>query len=120
MVKRYKIGLIYSYNNNWIAGSYYILNLIQALNRLEDFQKPLLVILANTRNEFLSIKNTGYPYLQFEQINEDDLWPSYRVIERVINKISRALIKKNSIYREHTYKRLSVKIDMLFPADSNM
>ncbi len=36
MAKRKRVGLVYSYNENWVAGSYYILNIIHALNTLED------------------------------------------------------------------------------------
>lgn len=120
MAKRYTIGLIYSYNNNWIAGAYYILNLIQAIQKLTDVEKPILVIITNTEEEFLAVKRiTSYPYLKFAKINESDLWPSYRLIERIINKIARLFIKRDIFYREFTYKRFSEKIDLLFPADEN-
>ena len=52
MAKRLKIALIYSYNKDWVAGAYYIINLIQALNRQSDESKPELMILSHSQEEF--------------------------------------------------------------------
>lgn len=119
MVERLKIGLIYSYNTNWIAGAYYILNLVHALNKQPDAEKPELYILSQTLEEFDSVKATGYPYLVFCQLNENDLWISYTLFERSINKISRAIINRNFYERRQAEKRFEPKIDVLFPAEKN-
>jgi hypothetical protein len=34
MAKRIKLGLVFKYDESWVAGSYYILNLLQALKTL--------------------------------------------------------------------------------------
>jgi hypothetical protein len=34
MDKRIKLGLVFKYDESWVAGSYYILNLLQALKTL--------------------------------------------------------------------------------------
>jgi glycosyltransferase involved in cell wall biosynthesis len=119
MAERIKVGLIYSYNKDWVAEAYYILNLIHALNTLEDEQKPELTILSYSNDEFETIKNTGYPYLKSKLLKKSDLEVQYTLPERFLNKVSRLLIKKNIIYREGTKKRLSENIHVLFPASVN-
>ncbi len=120
MAERPKIALIYSYNSDWIAGAYYILNLVYALNKQEDKDKPELIILSYSLKEFETVQNTGYPYLKFHQLDEKDFWVSYTLLERIINKISRTFLKKNIIYREQTYKRLKLNQDLFFPATTHI
>jgi glycosyltransferase involved in cell wall biosynthesis len=89
MVKRKRVAVIFSYNENWIAGSYYIQNLIFALNQLPDEEKPELVVLSDEK-DFEKIKTTQYPYLEYQPI-----LPNYSLPEKVFNKISRTLFQKN-------------------------
>jgi hypothetical protein len=119
MAKRLKIALIYSYNEDWIAGAYYILNLIHALNKQKDPDKPELVILSENEKDFDSVKAIQYPYIKFKRFEEQDLWTPYRFTERLINKASRILTGKNIIQRTSTYKRLKINTDALFPASDN-
>lgn len=114
-----KIGLIYSNNKEWIAGSYYILNLVHALNTQRDEVKPKLIILSNSYEEFLTIKRTGYPYLQFHQLNKKKL-PLNLFAERGINKLARMVGIKKNIFDEKLNKQLRKKhIDLVFPATKN-
>ncbi|GAB4128564.1 MAG: glycosyltransferase family 1 protein [Raineya sp.] len=109
MAQRLKIGLIFSYNENWIAGAYYIENLIHALNTLPDFQKPDIFILSYDEKDFDRIlQQSNYPYLHKYIINI-----KYNILERIINKISRTITKRNFIEKFATISR---KIDVLFPA----
>lgn len=65
MVERRRIGLIYSMDKGWIGGTYYILNLISALNTLEDKQKPIIVVVCTLDEEFIYVCDyTQYPYLE--------------------------------------------------------
>jgi len=90
MADRIRIGMAYTYNENWIAGTYYIENLINALNALDDKDKPNLVIITNRRTDYNTAKNKfNYPYLSF-QLGSGE---SHRVFQ-FINKISGRLIKK--------------------------
>ncbi|HEX8517698.1 MAG TPA: glycosyltransferase [Bacteroidia bacterium] len=122
MAERHKIGLIYSYDEGWIAGAYYIANLIHALNLLEDPVKPELVIISYSENEFESLqKTTNYPYLKFKQLYKNDIWGSnYNFTERILNKLWKLSTGKNYITRNHTYKRLNADIDVLFPAEDHI
>ncbi|MGQ0829478.1 MAG: glycosyltransferase [Bacteroidota bacterium] len=120
MAKRLKIGLIYSYNKDWVAGAYYILNLIHALKLQSDENKPELTILSYSSDELNMIKQTSYPYLKFHQLYEKDFWVSYTLFERIVNKIKRVFGGKNIFYREQTYKRLKIKLDLLFPSTKHV
>jgi len=110
MAKRKRIGLVFSYNENWIAGSYYILNIIHALNTLSDKEKPILVILSeNIENFNIVLKETKYPFLEyfifpFPKIN-------YNLIEKGFNKLSKKIIKKQIIIK----KPKQPIIDFLYP-----
>lgn len=83
MVKRARVGLLYSYNENWIGGTYYILNLISALNTVNDEKKPIVVLLTETKQNVDKVKlETNYPYLDY--IN----YPiKHGLIKRGINKV---------------------------------
>ena len=69
MSDRARIGIIFSYNEGWIAGAYYIINLVNAIDRVSDNEKPELVIYVNSRNEFDKLKDeTAYPYMEMRLI----------------------------------------------------
>lgn len=64
MGKRISIVINYEYNENWIGGSYYVQNLIHALQLLDDAEKPLLYIHSLNTNAVAALQQlTGYPYL---------------------------------------------------------
>ena len=110
MAKRKRIGLVFSYNENWIAGSYYILNIIHALNTLSDKEKPILVILSeNIENFNVVLKETNYPFLEyfvfpFPKVN-------YNLIENIFNKFSKKLINRRVINK----KPKQPIVDFLYP-----
>jgi glycosyltransferase involved in cell wall biosynthesis len=86
MVERTRVTLLYSYDDNWIGGTYYILNIIKGLNTLPDHLKPQLLILHNSKSKTSSISEIGYPYINLQ---ESDF--KFSVFERVVNKASRLL-----------------------------
>jgi glycosyltransferase involved in cell wall biosynthesis len=107
MAKRKKIGIYFRKSlAGWTGGLYYNLNLISALNHLEDSQKPLLIIFAN--DEFYKLaQQTGYPYLyRSTEIERLNIKPDYTVIERIVNKIGIKLFKKQIIDKRLTQKDL--------------
>ncbi len=108
MGKRTKLGLILTLDENWIGGTYYILNLIHALNTLNDEDKPHIVILSNLVSDFEMAKETGYPYLSYKNPNHY----KRNLFEKLINSFIRIFTRKNIID-----KRINNKdIDFLFPA----
>ncbi|MDX1903172.1 MAG: glycosyltransferase [Thermonemataceae bacterium] len=108
MAQRLKLGLVFSNNDAWIGGTYYILNLIQALNTLSDEQKPYLIIFCDKKEDEIIIQKVAYPYLSFS-----NLFLKYNFFERVVNKATRLLLKKNIITKQHP-KNIA---DVIFPFD---
>ncbi|HOK99681.1 MAG TPA: glycosyltransferase family 1 protein [Bacteroidales bacterium] len=108
MDKRIKVGIIYKVNNAWIAGTYFILNIIHALYTLSDNQKPHLFIIVNNKKDFEDIKiKTQYPYLEPLLINTNG-------IMRKINKLFLLLFKR---YLFLNKKLLS--LDVILPITYN-
>jgi glycosyltransferase involved in cell wall biosynthesis len=64
---RKEIALAYSFNKNWIAGSYYIENLVCALNLLDNSHKPIIRILCQDQREFSRISTVSqYADLKYQ------------------------------------------------------
>ena len=105
MAKRIKVGIIYSYDENWIGGTYYYQNLIQSLNLLPDTRKPELVILSESRSSFDSIKTFKYPYITYKKLK---LGPS--LFEKYRNKVLKKIFPKKTI----SDKKINFGIDVLF------
>jgi glycosyltransferase involved in cell wall biosynthesis len=105
MEKRF--ALIFSYDEEWIAGSYYILNIIHALNTLPEKEKPKICILCKIKADFdYVLKETAYSKLEYLTILEG----KYSFWERIINKAFRLLTGANKIN-----KQLPDSFDMIFP-----
>jgi glycosyltransferase involved in cell wall biosynthesis len=95
MVERKEIALLYQYDDNWIGGTYYILNIIRALNILEDNKKPFLRILYNSEESIAIISDLKYPYIEFSYFN-----PKYSFIERIINRLSFEIIGRGVLTKK--------------------
>jgi glycosyltransferase involved in cell wall biosynthesis len=89
MAERKHITLVYQYNDDWIGGTYYIQNIIRALNLLADEKKPALLILHDEQSSVEVIKNFNYPYISFLIINFK--LESYK---KLLNKFSRFILGK--------------------------
>jgi glycosyltransferase involved in cell wall biosynthesis len=103
-MNRKNIGLIFSYNENWIGGTYYITNLISALGNLPDAVQPELIILSN-KKDFQYLRTlVNYPYLKFDELNEN---PSSKLL-KTLNRVSQRLIKKKIFKRRFNEEVLAV------------
>jgi glycosyltransferase involved in cell wall biosynthesis len=69
MAERKHITLLYQYNENWIAGAYYILNIIKALKIIEDQYQPKITILYDDKGAVDAVKNIEYPYIDYVPYN---------------------------------------------------
>lgn len=113
MAKRKQIGLVYSYNENWIAGAYYILNIIHALNVLPNRLKPEITLLTESKELFKKVKSeTKYPFLKSRIL---PFKAEYFWWERLVNKISLRLFNKKIINK----KTQLPKIEFLYPNQMN-
>ena len=85
---RERIGLLYTPSSNWIGGTYYVLNIAQALNTLDDKDKPKVWIYCNKKEEYDDFKNqTNYPYLK-KRIIYPNWNPMYAIGMRILKKMT--------------------------------
>jgi glycosyltransferase involved in cell wall biosynthesis len=91
---RKKVGILFSYSEKWIGGSYYFINLVNALNHLDEDEKPHIVVVSNNESDLEILKKTGYPYLSYACSKSH-----YNIVERIINKVSRILTGKSIIQK---------------------
>ena len=105
MAKRIKLGLVFKYDEAWVAGSYYILNLIQALKTLPFEKQPEIILFTDNKEDQERVVLLGYPFLSLKKY-----LPEFNFIEKIINKIARVIFAKNLIE-----KRMSNKdVDYVF------
>jgi glycosyltransferase involved in cell wall biosynthesis len=105
MVKRRKVALIYKYREDWIGGTYYIHNLIKALNLVEDEKKPLLLVISDEHDFKELQKELEYPYLSHVPFNY-----SYNIIERTVNRVSRKILGYKIFDRERAIADISFPV----------
>ena len=111
MGKRIKLGLIFSHNERWIGGTYYILNLISALKTLPTEKQPQIIILSNNKNDFQIAKETNYPFLECR----NPFLFRRNLAEKIIDKFHKIFFGKYIID-----KRISrTNLDVIFPANND-
>ena len=111
MDKRIKLGLIFSLNERWIGGTYYILNLISALKTLPTEKQPQIIILSNNVNDFKIAQQTNYPFLEFK----NPFLSKRNLVEKVIDKINKIIFGKYIIDKSLSQK----DVDVIFPANND-
>jgi glycosyltransferase involved in cell wall biosynthesis len=104
MAKRKRIGINFSYNEGWIAGSYYTLNLVSALNFLPDYQKPKLIVVSSKSSFSILQDETNYKYLKKFKVS---------FLKRIINKIGSILFKVQLV-SDSISKR---DVDFIYPCN---
>lgn len=106
MAERIKIGLTFSYKEDWIGGTYYFLNLVRALNKLEDNEKPHLTIISKKEADFNLIRPINYPYIDYAILKIQ----KHSSFNRAINKLGRIVIGEKLIKA----KAFNKQVDILF------
>jgi glycosyltransferase involved in cell wall biosynthesis len=107
MDERKHLTLLYVFDENWIGGTYYILNIIKALNTLSDDQlKPNITVVYQCKSSIREIASINYPYINY--IETDFHLP---FLKQAINIASRYIIHKNIFEIILPIK----KIDFLYP-----
>ncbi len=102
-VRDMKVGIKYSYNENWIGGTYYVENLIRALDGSNDAKRMEMFIFSDKASFDRVSKITSHILLK-----QGNLFPEYSLIERSVNKVLRGFIGRNLINK-------STDIDLVFP-----
>jgi glycosyltransferase involved in cell wall biosynthesis len=105
--RRIRLGILFYHNDNWIGGSYYILNLINSLNTISDNSKPEISILSDRESDYEFLKQTNYPYLKFLSLNHED---EYNVYQRFIFRFFQSYCIKK--FKTQFSKK---HIDVIFP-----
>ena len=101
--------MVFLNDPNWIAGTYYIINLISALNHAEEAKKPVVCLICRKSTDFnLVKKETRYVYLKKYIYH-------YNIIQRIINKVSKLVSGKKLIDLRPRMK----DFDIYFPANDN-
>jgi glycosyltransferase involved in cell wall biosynthesis len=97
MNNRKRLGLIFSYDDQWIGGTYYTMNLIEAFNALEDTQRPEVVVFSNEHDYARLRKETKYPYLKYELLDDTPLlsWQFF------LNKVSFKILKQKVFKKQY-------------------
>ena len=105
MILRKRLGLIFSYDEQWIGGTYYTINLIESFNTLEEEQRPEVVVFSNESDFSRLRKETRYPYVTYERLNGIPLlvWQTF------FNKVTIKIFKR-SVFKKH----YQGKLDALF------
>jgi glycosyltransferase involved in cell wall biosynthesis len=105
MAKRRKVAIIYKYREDWIGGTYYIHNLIKALNLVEDEKKPLLLVISDERDFKELQKELEYPYLTNVPFD-----CQYNLIQRAANKVSRKVLGHKIFDKERAVADISFPV----------
>src|SRR6516225_3867063 len=101
MGARKKIALIYDYSEGWIAGSYYVANVLKAVNELPDKEKVHFVILNQSGTGWDLLKEIHYPYIDLVGVHEGGgFFPN------LIRRLSKKLLGRDYYLR---YKLKDVK-----------
>jgi len=110
MVERQRIALTFSYDEEWIAGTYYILNIIHALKLLDESEWPEVVIVSEERKNYEIVKKeTAYPRLNFFKFPATP--PTYMSLERFINKLGLTFLRRKIINKSPEL----LQVDFVYP-----
>jgi glycosyltransferase involved in cell wall biosynthesis len=94
MGARKRLGLIFSFDDQWIGGTYYIINLIHAFNSFPDFHQPEIVIFSKPEDFTRLRSEVNYQYLIYEFLYDLPLNKWQRGLNRLFGKkIFRRLFK---------------------------
>jgi len=81
MVERKQVALLFSYSEEWIGGTYYILNLILSLKTLDDELMPDITIITDSvQNYDKVVELTTYPYLNYELTTSDPIEKTFDIV----------------------------------------
>ncbi len=98
-VKR-RLGLIFINDEQWVGGTYFTINLVHALNALTEVDKPEIVAFSN-EEDFIKLQiETQYPYLKYEQFEQEKLDVLSCLMNKITFKVSKKVIFKQQ-YKGH-------------------
>jgi len=108
MSSRIRLGLMFSYREDWIGGSYYLLNLISALKLLGKRDAPELTVFAFSNDELDLARGREYPDAKYQILHEPKPSSALRLANRVTKKLTGRLIRPPAAIKE--------ELDVIYPA----
>ena len=88
MASRKKIALTYNYSENWIAGSYYVVNMIKALAQQQWDKMPHLVILYGDNKGLDLIKEIKYPFISYVCTDNNHVGFARAIGQKIIRRLA--------------------------------
>jgi glycosyltransferase involved in cell wall biosynthesis len=101
---RKKLGIKFEYNDQWIGGTYYYLNLIQVLKNIDTSNQPIIVIFSKVKDFNYVAEHTKYQYLEFIDLEKNGI----SIYKKIINRIYHAFF--NRVYFK---KKFTGQLDVL-------
>jgi len=109
---RKKVGLIFSYDERWIAGAYYIFNLVHALKTLPEEERPHLIICTNAVADYQKLlAETQYPFTSLWLMRRRDFFSKTRAF---LNYRLKPLFGKDIIDVRPTQKIMPVVFPLTY------
>jgi glycosyltransferase involved in cell wall biosynthesis len=110
MAQKIKIGIPFHFNERWIAGSYYIANLINALSLLSENKRPEVVVFYKEDESLKFFKDISYPYIDFRKEKLNKL---FICLQRTINRCGQKIFRSDLV----EFRPKNKDINVLFPAE---
>ncbi len=104
MTPQARLGISFDYDENWIGGSYYVLNLLSALKQLAPARQPLLVLFGS-KDALEIAQKTNYPQLKHFEFRRGSM------VHRALRLIGRKL--GGAVFDD---RPPSTAADLIFPA----
>jgi len=95
MAERKHISLTYQYDDKWIGGTYYMLNIIRALNQLPDASKPFLTIYHNSGSSLNDLNQVAYSYIEYVEFSAE-----LGLLKKALNKAYLKLFRTEFFYKK--------------------
>lgn len=109
---RRTIGIVYQPDANWIGGTYYVQNIVQALNTCADKDLPFVKVYCNSHKDYLDFAEiTHYPYLR------ERLIQTYPALYKWWRRINRYLLGKK-LPAPHLFARKSENDIFVYPTST--
>lgn len=109
MASRKSFLIFFNYDEKWIGGAYYLLNLIKGLTLLPAKQQPLIYVCISQEREKQFLKETGYKNIIIKKTS-----PAYSKPEKVVNRISRIILSRNIIVKDINKKINKLPVNTCF------
>lgn len=93
MGQKKHIGLVYGYKPGWIGGTYYIENIVRALEKLSEETRPQITLFCLDDNSLHHAQQLKFSYVTLEKIRNK----SKNIFIRSMNKFFRLTIGKDLI-----------------------